>query len=39
MYDRITDPLGLQTSLGRKFRPTYNFEFLNLFSIFNFVAL
>ena len=37
--DRITDLIGLQTSLGWKFCPTQNFEILNFFSMFNFTAL
>ena len=30
--DIITDPIGIQTSLGRKFRPTCNFEIMVFFS-------
>ena len=31
MCDRITDPIGLQTSLRRKFHPGYNFEIMESF--------
>ena len=39
MCDRITDPIVIQTSLKRKFRPTYDFEIMQFFSLLNFVAL
>ena len=38
MYDRWTDPIGLQTSVGREFDTTYNLKIINNFTLFNFMA-
>ena len=35
MSDRINDPVGLQTSVGWKFYPTYGIKTIEFFSIFN----
>ena len=31
MCDIITDSIGVQTSVGRKFRPIYNFKLMSFF--------
>ena len=31
MRDIITDPIVLQTPVGQKFRPIYNFKIMNYF--------
>ena len=39
MGDRKTDPIGLQTSVGRKLYPTNSFKTKNFFPTFNFMSL
>ena len=39
MCDRITDLVGLQTSVGREFRKTYNLKIIAFFTLFKFMAI
>ena len=39
MCDRWTDPIGLQTSVGREFHTTYKLKIINNFTLFNFMAI
>ena len=39
MYEIMTDPIGVQAFVERKFRPTNNFEIMDFFLfIFNFMV-